>query len=546
MGEDIRPQRRRHARRRGRPAGLLVGAGALALLLAGGLGARAILADGEETACSRDSALTVAASPEIAQAVQDVLDDVAAGPSCADFDVRPVSSAQAAEDIAAGKAPDVWIPDSSTWVDKVDPRETTGQWLEGPSIAKSPIVLAVGSQGAKDTRVASWGKLVNGDAELRMANPDVDTASRLAFHASRVGEPPRIGLRTGSRLIFMSRFAAPSLNKLLGDYRADPKAAKPFPASEQQLFAFERDNPGTPPLRPVMPRKGTLVLDYPWIANPQLAGDDLKAAEAGRTAFGTTETRTKLTKAGFRTSDGVGGPTVASRRPAELTELEPLDRNQRLAAVEQWDILRTDMRMLAVVDVSGSMKYDSPTPGLTRWDVTKGALLKGISIIPAGSQVGGWAFSSDKGGKGQDWKVLAPVRRLDAKVGSGTQRQHLTKIVERSDSLVEGDTGLYDTIWAAYQQMQRTYDGDYVNSLVVFTDGKNDDPNGGLSLNQLLDKIDSAYDAKRPVRIITIGMGEADPSALQQISDESGGTSYIAETPDDIERVFVQALLARR
>ena len=33
---------------------------------------------------------------------------------------------------------------------------------------------------------------------------------------------------------------------------------------------------------------------------------------------------------------------------------------------------------------------------------------------------------------------------------------------------------------------------------------------------------------------------------LQKIADETGGTSYIAETPDDIERVFVQALLARR
>ena len=48
------------------------------------------------------------------------------------------------------------------------------------------------------------------------------------------------------------------------------------------------------------------------------------------------------------------------------------------------------------------------------------------------------------------------------------------------------------------------------------------------------------------MRIITIGMGEANPQALQQIADESGGSSYIAETPDDIQRVFVQSLLARR
>ena len=69
---------------------------------------------------------------------------------------------------------------------------------------------------------------------------------------------------------------------------------------------------------------------------------------------------------------------------------------------------------------------------------------------------------------------------------------------------------------------------------------------GGLSLDQLLSELDSAKDPSRPVRIITIGMGEADPSALQQISAATGGTSYIANTPQDIERILVEALLARR
>ena len=137
------------------------------------------------------------------------------------------------------------------------------------------------------------------------------------------------------------------------------------------------------------------------------------------------------------------------------------------------------------------------------------------------------------------------MRRLDESVGSGTQRDRLERLVSDGGELIEGDTGLYDSVWAAYQEMQDSYDEDYVNSIVVFTDGENDDPNGGLSLNQLLDRIDEGYDPERPVRIITIGMGEADASALQQISEESGGTSYIAETPDDIERVFVEALLAR-
>ena len=47
------------------------------------------------------------------------------------------------------------------------------------------------------------------------------------------------------------------------------------------------------------------------------------------------------------------------------------------------------------------------------------------------------------------------------------------------------------------------------------------------------------------MRVITIGMGEADPAAIKAISRATGGTWYIANTPADIQRVFVQALLAR-
>ncbi|HBO54100.1 MAG TPA: hypothetical protein DD664_02810, partial [Janibacter terrae] len=180
----------------------------------------------------------------------------------------------------------------------------------------------------------------------------------------------------------------------------------------------------------------------------------------------------------------------------------------------------------------------------TRWDVTQGSLQKGVDILPAGSQVGGWMFSSDLT-RTADHRELAPIRRLDATVGKGTQRDTLRRLVGDGDEYIGGDTALYDTIWAAHQKMVKEYDPDYVNSIVVFTDGENDDPNGGLSLKQLLRKLDDSYDAERPVRVITIGMGEANPTALQRIADETGGTSYIAETPGDIERVFVQALLAR-
>ncbi|WP_435200642.1 substrate-binding domain-containing protein [Janibacter sp. GS2] len=534
----------RHTRRRRVPWWLIVVAALLVLLLCVGGAFAALGGGGDEDACGGDP-ITVAATPEIADPLDEALAKVKEEDACADFDVSSITAAQAAEGINEGRAPDVWIPDSSTWIDAIDADQTSGQWREGQSIASSPVALASGarSKGAT-TSVSSWTRLINEEGSLTMADPDVDTASRLAFHASRVGQPGRIGLKTGKRLIFMSRFAAPSVNKLFDDYSGDPTKTSPFPASEQRIATYNQDNPDRSPLRAVVPKQGTLSLDYPWITNPQLGGDVLEAADRARTELGTLEIRDSLAEAGFRDASGRRGPTVAGKAAPEVTPLEAPDRNQRLAAVEQWDLMRTDMRMLAVIDASGSMTWDSPTPGMTRWDVTKGSLLEGVDILPAGSQVGGWMFSVEEGSE-RNHEELAPVRPLNSAAGSGDHRDRLRRLITGGDAYLGGDTPLYDAIWDSHQKMVEDYDPDYVNSIVVFTDGENDNPNGGLSLTQLLTKLDESYDAKRPVRIITIGMGEADPTALQQISDETGGTSYIAETPDDIERVFVQALLAR-
>ena len=537
-------RRARHRDENRRPPWALVVSGGLALVLGLGAAAWALLRDDEQSvsACPAGT-LRVSVSPDIAEAVDSALTRVADGDECTRFSVSPESAAEVAQAINEGDAPAAWIPDSSTWVDAIDTDGSQGQWIAGPSVASSPVVLAARD---KATRVSSWSQLLNSSDDLQMANPDVDSASRLAFHASRSGQPDTVGMRTGSRLIVLSRFAAPSTTKLLSDHASDPSGTVQFPVSEQAIAAFDEEHPDSP-LRAVMPENGTLSLDYPWITNPQLTSDQVKIADKARAALASTEMRRDLARAGFRSPDGSGGPEIAGQPAAKLTEMTPLDRDERLAAAEQWHVLRTDMRMLPIIDVSGSMAWPSTTPGMTRFEIAQGALRRALQIIPAGSQVGAWIFSSDQGGKGVDHKELAPIMRLDAKLeDGGTHRDRLAQIVDRTDRYVKGDTGLYDSVWAGYQKMLDEYDPDYVNSVVVITDGENDDPNGGLNLRQLLDKLDGAYDPEKPVRIITIGMGEANPQALQQIADESGGSSYIAETPDDIQRVFVQALLARR
>lgn len=531
-----------HSRGRRFPWWIILLALVLVALLCLG-GAWTVLRGGGEDTAACDDPLSVAAAPEIAEPLEAALDKVTG--ECTDFDVSSVDAVTAAKNINEGKAPDVWVPDSSTWVDAVDPDSTKGQWLEGHSIASSPIMLASGSEakGAPDS-ASSWTQVIDDEGDLQMANPDVDTASRLAFHASRVGQPNRIGIETGERLIFLSRFAAPSVNKLFEDYANDPSKSTPFPAAEQEIAAFNEENGDLPPLRAVAPEKGTLSLDYPWITNPELTGTALEATNTASTELGTIDVRKSLTEAGFRDANGQGGPTIAGTEAPQVKELEAPGRAERVGLVEQWDIMRTDMRMLAVIDVSGSMEWSSPTPGKTRWDVTQGALTAGTGLLPAGSEVGAWVFSTDRKG-GKDYESIAPVKAMNSPHGDKTHREYLAQLVKDGDKYLGGDTALYDTIWAAHQKMVEDYDPEFVNSLVIFTDGVNDDPNGGLSLKQLLRKLDESYDAQRQVRIITIGMGEADASALKRISDETGGTSYIAETPEDIEQVFVEALLAR-
>lgn len=380
---------------------------------------------------------------------------------------------------------------------------------------------------------------------LQLADPDQDAASRLAFYTAMVEQSGPLDQAVGARLIVMSRFTKPSANELFAGYAADPKQAPAFPVSERAAAAYGLEHPKTA-LALTFPKAGTTALDYPLL---RLAGLDAPAA-AGADALGTelasAATRSALAGAGFRAADGTGtGPEVGGRPGPTVSALPVPDDKQRDQAAAQWHVLRTDMRMLAVIDVSGSMNWDSGTRGLTRMDVLLGAAGRALQNLAPGSKVGAWIFSTAQGGAKQDWRELSPLRRLDAEVGSGTQRDDLRRLLGTVRGRVRGDTGLYDTTLAAFDHMLETYEPDYVNSVVLMTDGVNDDTTGGINLATLLARLKDRFDPARPIRIVTIGMGEADARALKRISAATGGTSYIANTPADIDRVLVQALLAR-
>jgi len=73
-------------------------------------------------------------------------------------------------------------------------------------------------------------------------------------------------------------------------------------------------------------------------------------------------------------------------------------------------------------------------------------------------------------------------------------------------SLLEGDTGLYDTTLAAVKRMRSTYDPTMINSVLVITDGANDNPSG-ITLDSLLAQLKAGNDPSKPVPVIMVGLG---------------------------------------
>ena len=494
--------------------------------------------------------LQVLVTDELQPVVEAVLAEADGGSRCRTALVRATASAQnTISSIGAGRVPEVWVPDSSTWLDALPgagevPTAPAG-WTRGLSVATSPVVLVSPTVGSKtvDTAPASWSEPINVSGQVRLANPDTDTAGRLAYYASRVARPEALDLAVASKLIVGSRYAAPSMSAQF-DALSKNYDALPFPASEQAAFAHAKAAPGT--VRAFIPTAGTISFDYPWLVNRALPADRQTLADRAARALRSDAARRAMAKAGFRTTDTAVRPTIQGKTMPPYTELPAPTVEKRAGALDQWHILRKDMRMLAVIDVSGSMNHPARgTKGLTRAKVTEGAASTALRILPNGSRIGAWVFSTNQRGPGLDYRELARVEQLDTPYAGKAWRDNLIAATRTLPQRLGGDTGLYDTTAAAYAKMVAEYDDKYVNSVVIMTDGKNDDPGGGLDLEHLLATLKATSRGDRPVRIITIGMGEADPTSLTAISKATGGTSYIANTPADIQRVFVQALLAR-
>src|SRR5947207_8227769 len=138
--------------------------------------------------------------------------------------------------------------------------------------------------------------------------------------------------------------------------------------------------------------------------------------------------------------------------------------------------------------------------GALREEVLFKAATAGLNLFDDNWAVGLWVFATKLDGN-IPYKELAPIGPLVS------QRNQLIGALGAVQANPKGDTGLYDTVLAAYKTVQTNWDPGKINSVIVMTDGQNDNPGGGLSLDQLVTELQKVADPKRPVQVVAIGIG---------------------------------------
>ena len=528
--------------------------------------------------CAGEARISVAATPEIAPAVQEAAQRwLKTAPRVEDECIAIDVVAEESSDVAAAitndhgvkidglgqadgktQVPHVWIPDSSTWLQRMrlvrDDIVPTG----APSVASSPVVLAMPEPTAKslgwiDTKL-TWATVLQRMATDTRMHPGIVDPTRDAVGVSTLialsAAVPTLGPQGDELAVSAIKALLVGKSDLQSALMARfPRDTSPrtlsagltlAPLSEQALLAY---NAGSPPVRlaAAYPDPAPIALDYPYTVLPRISPDKAAAAEQFRGALNTPEFRNLLAKQQLRAPDGTvgAGLTLGPSAPA-ASPVTPIPEPPVIAkALQLWVEIVRPARMLAVMDVSGSMTTPVPTAGgASRQEVAVEAARGGLGLLDDSWSVGLWVFSTAMNAD-KDYLQLVPIGPLTA------QRERIDNALKGIRPNPTGNTGLYDTVLDAYKTVQSGWDPDRVNDLVIITDGRNEKP-GGQTLDQLVANLKRIRNVDQVIQVIIIGIGnEVSEPELKKITNTTGGAVYLAPDPSKIGEIFLRALALR-
>jgi len=493
--------------------------------------------------------LTVAAAPDIAPALADVVEQRGMTAAGCPIRIVPTDPGQVAQSGRVDAA--VWIPDSTIWLTRAS---AAGLAVAGeaPSIATSPVILALSGPATQQLAAAGASPDVAGVLATRktatpirvgLSDPRESAAAVAAVLAARTAvtgaSDARAALTWGVRSS-PDDLPVPS-DELLGRLAGDPATA--LAVSEQALLAHNRAAAGDP-AHAVYLGTGGFALDYPVAAVGPDPTVQAAAAELAR-SLATDDVRNALETAGFRAPDQSAGPALTATNgvdPAHRETGTPPSAQAVDDAIRSVQVTNEASRMLAVMDISGSMLATVPgTNGADRISLAKDAAARGLGLYRADSDIGLWEFSTNLTPT-SDHREVIPISSLGPDGQGGTGAARLAAALNGLQAIPNGGTGLYDTTLDAVRAVRAGFDPNRVNAVLLLTDGMNDD-NNSITLDQLLSTLTAEQDPAKPVPVIAIAFGpDSDVASLQQISKATGGATYLSQDPRQIGEIFLDAV----
>ncbi len=552
---------------------MMIAAGVVGVALVGGAGTAwasgslsAWLASGPS--CDEPIELTVVADTAIARPVKAIAAEYdATEDACSRTDVVAQDSADTAALLASGNGSDIdaWIPDSPVWLVRMAAsarslgRDVPDLALER-SIASSPVVFAAPVSGAQALagRQLSWTDVLSGDLPTLLADPEASSASLNGLQAMERAAPIGQAKLFQNAMIRLSDGAPARVDAAFGSLAVAAPGTVAI-ASEQQVAMHNHDDASTP-LLALYPSDGTLALQFPFLRmldeselakNLDAGGDAgdavdddaraalvLRAQQLDALKIALWDASDRFAAEGFR--DGTGGGELDQDGVlADATEVGSAAASAQVSILRTWGVVSLRSRILSVIDVSGSMEEPTVT-GLRRIDLLQQAASNTIAQLSEAVDVGVWAFSTERIGD-QDWEDLSPIEPL-------ADEAHRTQVLDVLGSLpgrLGGATGLYDTTLAAVKQVRSAYDPETVNSVLLLTDGRNEDENG-ITREQLLDELAAMGEDGQQVPVVLVGIGpDTDLESMRLIAEATGGAAYSAERPEDLKTVLTDALSQR-
>lgn len=549
-----------------------------------------------DSACTGSVTLTVAASPEIAPAVESVADKwrqsgAAVDGTCVAVAVSEETSSTIAGAVArdhsvalvgldnapdAVQVPDVWLPDSTTWLQRLQTEAAGFLPSTITSVAQSPLVLAAPEPLAEQklgwpTKKINWNALMANfqskePLTVGIMNPTVDASglgSLLAIsksvgnnsEAAAQAKTQALTLLAENKFLLRDELMA-KFPKSAADI-GNPDSVSLAPVSEEDVVSYNAKRPAVK-LSAMYLEPAPAPLDYPFTIMPQVVDQQKGAAAKGLLEqLLASDAKDVLAGAGLRAPDGTYGasfaapmgapaasPAVAATSTKSVsggTAASAESGAALSAVVGSWIAITTPGRALTVFDTSGSMLKPVPTArNATRAQVTQAAARTGLGLFSEKWSVGVWRFSTEEDGA-LPYKSLVEISSLS------NSRPELEASIGRLTPNPTGGTGLYNTLLAAHKHVLKEWSSSKINSVILFTDGENSFEEG-LNQGQFLTQFKKQLDPTKPVRIILIGIGnevsKAELKAIQSVDKKNVGV-FIAEDPTKITSIFAQAIGSR-